>query len=320
MPADESHDPRWLNALPWLAACAACAPLLRGFPQGHDWSFELVRIAEYGRALAQQWPPAWAENLYGGYGSPIFLFYAPLYAFGSSVLGSLVGSIPWGAVLMLVLGAAFAVHSMRRLALLATGSAAAARVAAVSYVLHPYLICDALLRNANAEYLALCIAPAVAAALLELRTRPGPGACWLAGSLALLVLAHNLTALFVTGMLIVAAGALYWRAPRSLWLGLAGGLGLGLALAAFFWLPALVLTPLIRSDDLLVGKFDFHRQFPDVLSLFGYARFYAAGLLPLAVLGAGVAAARRHDRLLWTSLAGAGPHYADPECQYLWST
>lgn len=297
----------WLEALPWLAACVACAPLLRGFPQGHDWSFELVRVAEYARALPAQWPPAWAGNLYGGYGSPIFLFYAPLYAFGSSLFGAFVG-VEGGALVMLGVAAAAGVWAMRRLAWLATGSRSAARVAAVVYVLHPYLICDALLRNANAEYLALCIAPAPAAALLELRERPARAAVWLAASLALLVLAHNLTALFVTGMAAVAAAALYLpRAPRGVWVGLASGLVGGLALSAFFWLPALGMTGLVRTDDLLVGKFDFHAQFPPFASLFGYARFYGAGLLPAGLLAAGVAALRttRERRLLATALAGA---------------
>jgi hypothetical protein len=175
-------------------------------------------------------------------------------------------------------------------------------------VLHPYLLCDALLRNASAEYLALCLAPLPAAALLELRERPVRGAAWLAASLALLVLAHNLTALFTTGMLLVAAGALYLpRAPRTVWMALGVGIALGLGLAAFFWLPAVAMTGLVRTDDLLVGKFDFHGQFPAFPTLFGYARFYGAGLLPLGALAAGVAALRTSAsrRLLATALAGA---------------
>jgi len=333
---DAQRDPAWLEALPWLALAAACAPLLRGFPQGHDWSFELVRVAEYGRALATQWPPAWAENLYGGYGSPIFLFYAPLYAFVSSLLGGLLGAVERGAALALVLAGVTGVISMRRLAFLATGSRAASRVAATLFVLHPYLLCDALLRNANAEYLALCIAPAVAAGLLDLRTHPRRGACLLALSLALLVLAHNLTALFTTGMLAVAAAALYLpqnlrqEARRPVWIGLALGVATGVAVAAFFWLPALTLTPLVRSDDLLVGKFDFHRQFPDPLvSLFGYARFYASGVLPLCALLAAAAAAvwRRpadawRRRLLYTVIAGAvfSLFMMTPASVVLWET
>jgi len=108
----------------------ALAPLLRGFPQGHDRSFELVRIAEYGHALAGgPLPPAWAGNLYGGYGSPIFLFYAPLYAAFASAFAFISGSIPLGAVLALAAFAALGAFAMHRAALLATrGSRAAARV------------------------------------------------------------------------------------------------------------------------------------------------------------------------------------------------
>ena len=69
-----------------VAVVVSCFPLLQGFPRGHDWIFELVRVTEYGHALgAGQYPPFWADNLYGGYGSPIFLFYAPQFMLVASV-------------------------------------------------------------------------------------------------------------------------------------------------------------------------------------------------------------------------------------------
>jgi uncharacterized membrane protein len=68
--------------------------LVRGFPAGHDWSYELVRVAEYAHALADgQVPPYWASNLYTGYGSPVFLFYAPLFVFLASFTSFIVGSV-----------------------------------------------------------------------------------------------------------------------------------------------------------------------------------------------------------------------------------
>lgn len=70
-----------------------------------------MRVSEFREALAAgQVPPYWSGNLYGGYGSPVFLFYAPLF----SLL-------------------------------------AAARVGTVSFVLHPYVLGDKLVRNADAE-------------------------------------------------------------------------------------------------------------------------------------------------------------------------
>src|SRR5258706_16477610 len=68
-----------LRALPWLMCLVGVAPLLfGGFPLGHDWQYELVRVSEYQAALiAGQLPPYWSENLYAGYGSPVFFYYAP---------------------------------------------------------------------------------------------------------------------------------------------------------------------------------------------------------------------------------------------------
>lgn len=271
----------------WIPMLVVLAALLRGFPQGHDWTFELVRVAEYGHALASgQLPPAWAENLYGGHGSPIFLYYAPLFAAVASSAGSLIGSIPWGAVAALAGFAGIAAWSIRRAAFLASGgSTEGARIAVALYVLHPYLLCDMLLRNANAEFAALCVAPLALCGVLELRERPRWGALWLSSGLALTTLAHNLTGV---GMTVLSLAAGLWLNRRGeerrawIWLGL--GLLLGVGMAAFFWLPAVALQDLVRTETMLLGKFDFHHQFPDLGALFGYEKFYGAGWLPAALL------------------------------------
>src|SRR5262245_52380034 len=94
----------FLRGLPWVACVFGVLPLLRGgFPEGHDVFFELVRVGEYREALAAgQWPPFWSENLYEGYGSPVFLFYAPLFSAGASLFAALAGSIEAGATWLLV--------------------------------------------------------------------------------------------------------------------------------------------------------------------------------------------------------------------------
>ncbi len=67
---------------------------VQGYPLGDDAVHGLIRVKEYQLALANyQLPPYWAENLYGGYGSPIFLFYAPLYMFVATIFYLLTGSI-----------------------------------------------------------------------------------------------------------------------------------------------------------------------------------------------------------------------------------
>src|SRR5439155_677729 len=79
-------------------------------------------------------------------------------------------------------------------------AAASARAAASFYVLHPYLLGDAWLRNADAEYTALCLAPFALAGLLRARAQPRSAVLWIAAGLALVVLAHNLSGLWLAAV------------------------------------------------------------------------------------------------------------------------
>jgi hypothetical protein len=63
--------------------------------------------------------------------------------------------------------------------------------------------------------------------------------------------------------------------------------------AFFFWFPAVSLTDLIRTEELVRGRFDFHGQFPGFSAVFGYSRFYATGLLTPLILAVGIALAAR---------------------------
>ncbi|MFI5315239.1 MAG: hypothetical protein ACHQ6T_06040 [Myxococcota bacterium] len=304
-----------LRALPWIACLVGVAPLLAGgFPLGHDWLFELVRVSEYQAALVSgQLPPYWSENLYAGYGSPVFLFYAPLFSAAASLGGWLLGSVPRGATLVLVLISALSVPFMRAFldALLERAGLrdpAAARLGTVFFVLHPYLLGDKLVRNADAEFLGLCLLPIALAGVALAARAPRRGFALVSGGIALVVLAHNLTALVAVAFALGLALVLHGRGSRATWAAILGGLGAGLALSAFFWLPALGLTSLIRPEELLRGKFDFHKQFPPLDKIFWYVRFFATGLATPAVLLAALAAAVRFSaqrRILVSLLAAA---------------
>ena len=272
-----------------LAYVIAAAPLLlQGFPKGHDWIFELVRIAEYNHALADgQYPPYWGGNLYGDYGSPIFLFYAPLFLFVSSLFAGLFDSFVTGgtaALLFFLFIAIFTVGKMMRTVLADSTmeSQAGARVAIYFFLLNPYLLGNMLIRNADAEFTGMCLAPLALAGLLLINTDRRRGAILLAAGLGLTIIAHNLTALVTMAMVISAALALYLpKKSTRLWGGIAGGLVLGLVLAAFFWVPALVMKSAVQTDQLLIGKFDFHNQFQPLKSFFGHSQFFSTGFFPI---------------------------------------
>ena len=329
--------------LPWVAALISCWPLLvSGFPRGHDWPFELVRVAEYQAALLSgQLPPAWAENLYGGYGSPVFLFYAPLFAAGASLCGWLLGSVAGGASACLILLTAISVWTARGMLSAAAsagapgreaapGAVSAARMGVCVLVLHPYLLGDKLLRNANSEFAALCLIPLVLWGVLCADSRPRRAFALLSGGLAFSILAHNLMALVAIGLALAAALIVYLspRRPGVVWI-VAGGIGFGLALAGFFWIPALALLTEVRSEELLQGKFDFHHQFKPLVSMFGYGEFFASGwLTPAALLFAVFAALRRRRPSARASRLLAGCLIAaflfifllSPASSWLWET
>jgi hypothetical protein len=274
-----------------VAFAWASLPLLSlRFPQGHDWFFELVRVAQFQSALLDgQFPPYWGEELYWGFGSPVFLFYAPLYCLVAALCSFAAGSVLWGSSLALLLFTALGLLSMYLLVAEAlgegrAGSAAAARFAACCYVLNPYLLGDKLLRNADAEYAALCTLPLALYGLLLIARRQRLGALVLAAGLALTVLAHNLTGLVAFALIPAMAAVIYppgrWDHLRAV----GSGMALALGLSAFFWLPALFYRPLMRMGELTCGKFDFHDNFPPLHAIFT-GTFPSIGvLLPLLLL------------------------------------
>jgi len=304
-----------LDVLPWLAAALACVLLVAyGFPMGHDWSFELLRVSEYRSALAAgQWPPFWAGNLYGGYGSPVFLYYAPLFSALAASLSWLTGSLARGsswALIAITLASVPIAHGFLSGLLDTAGlrDRAAARIGTAFFVTQPYLLGDKWVRNADAEFLGLCLLPLALSGVASAARAPRRAFACVSAGLAAVVLAHNLTALVAAAFALGLAVLLHGRGTRTSWAVVLGGLAVGLLLSLFFWLPALALTGLVRPEELLRGKFDFHRQFQGLEAVFGYGRFFSGGLVTPAVLGGALAAAFAFpaQRRLLLGLAGVG--------------
>lgn len=301
--------PRRLNPARLLLPAAVlltCLPILSaGFPAGHDWPFELARIAAFRHALTDgQLPPFWADSLYGGFGSPIFLFYAPAFSALAAGLSWPLGSVPAGAAAALALCSLTGALAMSRAVRAALGpeepaAVMAGRIAGAVFVLSPYLLGDALLRNASAEYAALCLAPIALWGVFEIARRPRRGALILAAGMALTILAHNLTALVVAGMVCWLGAVLYWPPRHRGALPAIGGFLLGLLLAAFFWVPALALSDRVQLHTITGGRFQMAENFPDPAQIFGYGAFFSGGLLvPLAILlAAGLALRPRAEAM-----------------------
>jgi hypothetical protein len=225
-------------------------------------------------------------------------------------LRAVLGSYSIAASAALLLFSCVAAATVR-LAANAPGGApdgSAARVATYVLLLHPYLLGDKLLRNADAEFAALCLAPLALAGVLLADRAPRRALGCVAAGTGLVALTHNLTALVVVVVVAGLALLLHGTAWRRL-APVVGGLALGLGLSAFVWMPALWLGRWVRTEELLAGKFDFHASFPSLAAAFGHREFFGAGWLTPAVLaGCALACAsarvrRSHGRLLLSMLA-----------------
>ncbi len=250
-------------------------------PQATDAELHIYRLAELSRLIrAGELFPRWAPNFYYGYGYPIFNYYAPLTYY----LGLLIDFLP-------ILGAVEAVKSLFILGLVGAGvglygyirdlwGQAAGIIGATLYVYAPYILyVDPHARGDLAEAFSFALFPVALWSLDRLRRLPSTWS-WLAAvfTVAAVVLSHNLMAMVFAGILI---GWVLWQAiiredtlPLAIKTGLDYrllkwrlplALGLGVLMAAFFWLTvaleqdAVNLMSLVGDDS----HFDFRKNFLD---------------------------------------------------------
>lgn len=283
--------------------------LLHGCSCGHDFDFHLQSWLDAAAQLRRgTLDPAWTTSAAWNAGEPRFLFYPPL----SWMLGAALS-------LLLPLSATALVFTW--LALLASGlamywlarsyvSALASLLAGALYLANPYMLFTGFERTAYAELLAAAWFPLLLLAAL----RRKPSILGLAVSLSLLWLTNAPAAVIGTYTIIVIAVvriALVLRARtdiagelRSLLARYAAGGLLGLALPAFYLLPAAYERRDIQVAMAIIPNMRFQDNF-----LFGHtgdgphdqvlhtASILAVGLLTAtlaALLGAWFANRRRN--------------------------
>jgi hypothetical protein len=269
---------------PFLAALLfgllAAGPLLAnaGFlltRGGGDSPFLLQRLHELLAALAGgQLPARWMPNADYGFGYPFFNYYAALpyylaalfHVYGFSYVASL--KLTQLAALLVAAGGAYG--WARSLGL----SRAQAVLAAAAYSFAPFHLVNLYVRGDSlSELWAMSFYPLVLWSAARCLAAPRLGrAVTLAVCVALLVLSHNISALnfmpFVGLYLLLGAAALLRRpggqpparARLPLLVGLAALAG-GLALSAFFWLPALRETSAVQLADVTQGYFFYGNHF-----------------------------------------------------------
>lgn len=249
--------PAWTVALPILgASLLVIAPLLiRGNSCGHDFNFHLLSWMEVARAWRSGLVyPHWVEDANYGAGEPRLVFYPP----ASWILGAGLGSaFSWAAapilfVLLALLGGGASMYLLAR----EWVGGESALFAACLYVANPYALFVVYERSAFGELLAGAVLPLVV--LFALRRAPSTAllgaavaAVWLSDAPAGVMASYMLAVIALVMVLVERRAWPAWRA--------AGGMALGLALAAFYIVPAAgertwveitrVISPGMRVED-----------------------------------------------------------------------
>jgi hypothetical protein len=231
---------------PWLAVLLitvlAAQPLWGLPPQGDDLLLHYFRIPLLNAQWAAGFPLArWQPDLIYGYGSPLFTFYPPLSAWLLTALYWLTGQQAGIAInvlfaLCLLLGAVGMFGLGRALA-----GEVGGLVSTAVFTLSPHIAAQIYSRGSTSNSLALGLVPLVAWLIWRLGERPSARrTVWAALGIALLLLAHTAASLLLLGPLLVWGGAAVVAGSRQRhrWLALLAAFGLGLAIAAFAWLPA----------------------------------------------------------------------------------
>lgn len=300
-----------------------------GLPNQIDLLMSVYRITELQDAWRQGiFFPRWGLDLNFGYGALLFNFYPPLVSYVGLALRALGFGLLTTTKLILTLqlvvgGVGVYVYARRLLGHMHpphTGEAAylPALVAGALYALSPYFLTVLYERGAMAEGMALALLPWLFWAAHSLLASGRRRDLLLTAVLvAAMMLAHNITALFVVpGVAIyIALLALIERRPRAL-LSVAGAFALGLGLAAFYWLPAIMEVGATRADEYMlsggIALRNFVRPLGEIIQrtwvhqYAGDSRF-AFALWPFVVGVAGTLALliRRSGRAPLALLAGA---------------
>jgi hypothetical protein len=222
--------------------------ILRGNSCGHDFDFHLLSWMEVARAWhAGLVYPHWVQDANYGAGEPRLIFYPP----ASWLLGGLLGTVSgWHAApVLFVLLALLAGGASMYLLAREWAPVPSATFAACLYIANPYALFVAYERTAYGELLASAWLPLMV--LFALRARSSfaalglsVAALWLTNSPAAVVGSYLLALLAVT--MWIAEGK-PWPALRA-----AGGMALGLGLAAFYIVPAAFEQRWVQIDRAII--------------------------------------------------------------------
>ncbi|MDM7932646.1 hypothetical protein [Tabrizicola sp.] len=251
-----------------VSCCTILLLVAVGLPPSNSGSFNHAWTIQYSEALSWTEPfPRNLPGLWAGFGGHDFFFYAPLPFWFVAVFvdplcprcGSTTEFAVGSSILLVASG--FAMFAFLRRFF----DSRPAAFGATFYVLMPYhLLLDWFLRQAAGEFAAYAFIPLVALGIDQIR-KGERGTAALTLGVAGTALSHlptTLLAAHVFGLLVlvlVARADGGWIGKLRLLAGFAWPAMLGLALASFYWLPAVVLLDTVSPHVLFDPYFEAWR-------------------------------------------------------------
>jgi len=241
-----------------------------GLPITHDGRDHVARIANFYQSLAEgNLIPRWGANLNWGYGHPVLMFLYPLPSYLASFFHlfgfSFVNSTKIVFGLGFLLSGIFMYLWIREM-----WGEEAGFVSGLLYMFAPYRFVDLYVRGAIGENLAFVWLPLICWFVLKM----GQEQRWLylAGgslSLAALILSHNaLSLMFLPLILVYAVYLIYISSKKKRKVLVFNYLLIfifGLALAAFYWLPAFFEGRFTLRDIVTKGNITGFESFSRLL-------------------------------------------------------
>ena len=262
--------------------------LIHGIPDlSHDGYHHARWARQFGTQFWQgEWYPRWFTNVNGGFGGPSGFFYPPLTNYLASVFWPLVAMRESGAWLaagyVVVLGEILSAITAY-LWLLSFGSAGAALLGSVLYIVAPYhLAIDVYMRGASAEFWAFVWFPLILLCTQKLMQHSKWAIAGMATSLGLAFLSQPVMALCFAP---IPLSYVYFcsehqdRRRNAALMVVAMLLAVGLSAA--YLLPAKLDQSKANAESYLTGHYDYRQWLiGDREQLTAMTRYFLGGKAP----------------------------------------
>jgi len=272
-----------------------CAPLFRmEWFGGHEGYSYILRTLEWAQELrAGSLYPRWCPDFYGGYGSPLFLFYGPVIYGSAGVLTASFLNVFTALKVMVLFFSVLSGAGAYALVYGETRQPTASFFGAMAYLASPYRNGNLYARGDLGEFSCIALLPIVIALYRAAAREVLPGRARLLAVAAaaihgVMIMSHPVMGLWgtlVVGLIVLASVIRLWS------LGLrrrAGSLVLAIAcapgLAGVYILPAMSYRSLTRTADMIVGFYKPQDQWISPSWLFGDHPIFGPNFLAIGHL------------------------------------